>query len=539
MRAWTYHELLGEINYASKFYGRGLSQVEFLASELVDGEWVESTNAQAVEAVARLQIPAWIDAYGTMMFLVGEGLLLLTQAEGGEETWEFLSTDELKVTPGGRYQRIGAPGLTPHELQEAPEDATTLLPEQAVVYRLWSRHPRYSMLADAPMHGVLDLCEELVLLTAAIRARSLNRSAGNGWLIIPEEASYIGPAVGDEDSDEDPFMKDLTDAMTANIAEPGTSSAVVPLISRMKGDEIAKIRHVVFQQMGQDPYPEGEVRSDTIKRLAIGLDMPPEILLGLADSNHWTAWQIDEQVWEAHLLPVTLQLCNDLTKSYLRPTLEKMGLDAKMFMVGYNEAAVVKRPDRSADAKDLHDRGALSDRALREANAFDEDDMPTETDPNTNPHVIIAQARASAGGGPLEVTGDTTPPPAAPAAAALLSAASVALGRCRELAGARIRTKASRFPAVESSIDRMPNERVAAQVGKANLNLLGLNPTRLVEGGAKNLLGPLADLGYPPDAALCVCAAVERYAAMTLFDAEPSGVPLELLEEPCALSASE
>jgi hypothetical protein len=45
-------------------------------------------------------------------------------------------------------------------------------------------------------------------------------------------------------------------------------------------------------------YPETGLRREAVERLAIGLDMPPEVLLGLGDSNHWSAWQVDEQTWK-------------------------------------------------------------------------------------------------------------------------------------------------------------------------------------------------------------------------------------------------
>ena len=37
-----------------------------------------------------------------------------------------------------------------------------------------------------------------------------------------------------------------------------------------------------------------ELRSEAIRRLGLGMDMPPEVLQGSADSNHWAAWQADE-----------------------------------------------------------------------------------------------------------------------------------------------------------------------------------------------------------------------------------------------------
>lgn len=549
-RAWTYRDMLGEINYASKFYGRALKNVEFYASEKdQDGEWVRSENTRIIAAVERLQIHSWVEQFGVIMFLTGEGLLFATENQDTtQEQWEFVSKDELRVIEGGRYERVGAPGMVPEELRDAGDDVPgTSLGDGTIVYRMWQPHPQYSQLSDSPMRSILDLCEEMVLLTLAIRSTSLNRSANTGLLLWPEQMSFKETdTVGDEDPDADPFFKRLTETMTAPISDPGTASAIVPPVIRLDKELIPEAnggpRLLRLDHAGQQPYGEAEVRSDTIKRIAIGLDMPPEILLGFAESNHWTAWQIDEQVWEAHILPVTMTLCENLTQHYLWPTLRGEVSDPSSFRVWYDEAAVVKRPDRSSDAKDLHDRGALNDRALREANAFDEDDAPSPEEPNTNPHVITALGQSVAGGGPIEETGqpqEAAPPPAPPEGAAmtssLLPAAAVALERCREVAGNRIKTaarkKAMDYPVLSGNARcgdyawMLQERETTKATGQLSIDL--------VQGGAKVLLPALAGFGYTAEEALCVQHQVEQYAAATLYEERPAPIPPELLDAPC------
>jgi hypothetical protein len=67
------------------------------------------------------------------------------------------------------------------------------------------------MLADATMQGVLDVCEELVLLTQAVRSRARSRLAGPGILLVNGKVSPIpiGGDVADANPDEDPFVRDL------------------------------------------------------------------------------------------------------------------------------------------------------------------------------------------------------------------------------------------------------------------------------------------------------------------------------------------
>jgi hypothetical protein len=106
----------------------------------------------------------------------------------------MLSTDELRIhepTP------VQAPRRRPRSTGDAdrrrrwqPSRGKTA----AVAYRLWRRHPRYSMLADSTMQGVLDLCEELVLLTQAVRARARSRLAGRHPVVPTRSRTRSSPA---------------------------------------------------------------------------------------------------------------------------------------------------------------------------------------------------------------------------------------------------------------------------------------------------------------------------------------------------------
>src|SRR5262249_26861789 len=153
-------------------------------------------------------------------------------------------------------------------------------------------------------------------------ARARSRLAGTGILAISEDFSHAPlEAQPDEDIDIDPFLADLRDAMLAPISNEGAASQIVPIVVRGPTDAINNgLKHLQIVDPTQ-LYPETGLRYECIKRIALGLDMPPEILLGLTDANHWTGWIIDDQTWKAHGQPAANQLVGDLTTSYFLPQL--------------------------------------------------------------------------------------------------------------------------------------------------------------------------------------------------------------------------
>src|SRR5207244_4467651 len=98
-----------------------------------------------------------LGAYGRLMFIAGEAMLTVTtDGDTGLEKWEMLSTDELRLQ-GNTYLRVAAPSLPARVYHDptANDGLAPLQPDEAIVYRIWQRHPRYSALADSTMMGVL------------------------------------------------------------------------------------------------------------------------------------------------------------------------------------------------------------------------------------------------------------------------------------------------------------------------------------------------------------------------------------------------
>jgi hypothetical protein len=111
------------------------------------------------------------------------------------------------------------------------------------------------------------------------------------------------------------------------------------------------------------------------------MDMPPEILTGTAEINHWGAWQVDESSIKSHSEPLLKAITSALTIGYLRPVLEAEGMDpeeAATYAIGADTSQLRMRPNRSRESQELYEKGELSARTMRLENGFTEEDAMTE-----------------------------------------------------------------------------------------------------------------------------------------------------------------
>ena len=170
------------------------------------------------------------------------------------------------------------------------------------------------------MLASLQIAEELIGLTAAVRATTVSRLT-NGLLFLPTEiAPPPAEAGNDEDPYADPWSEDFLDHIITQIEEPGTAKAAAPLVSWVMGEHIEKIKWIELHNPAND-YMEKDLRKEAIDRLAYGLDMPPEALKGLGSSNHWASMQILGDMWKSHGAPVAQSVLRraDLRVSPARP----------------------------------------------------------------------------------------------------------------------------------------------------------------------------------------------------------------------------
>lgn len=574
----AYYDQIGAVRYAAQFTARALSKIRwFPATRDPDtGEVTESEDPTLTALFDRFQDPGggravMTSTYGQLDFLMGEMYLLWTQAdpeeEDPEEAWEIVSTLELRKQ-GKRlgqemWHRIQAPGLTPQELLEAEDEDFEPLGDNVRVFRWWRQHPAYSMMADSPMRSVLAECEEIVRATHTINARLISRLAGPGIFAYPQSWQLIPlqGTVGQENPEEDPFGARLAKAMITAIGKPGSAESVAPITVKVP-DGTTDQGHLYKFWDPAEVIREIDLREKAMQRFAVGVDMPPEKVMGLSTSGtqHWNAWMVDEDSW-GHVAPVAQAFADNVASSYLRPAAkdENFG-DWQLVCVGYDPAEVLVNPDGFADAKELHDRLVVSDEYLRNAgNATDEDAIDDDEEMARRLFMLTRQEVEVEGGAivipepavtpiPPEVpapdpnappspngnggppTGEDTPrqAPVAPdgltaSSYRLLGAAEASLETVRELIGKRLIAHLS---------GRCPECVENARTVRSGLVAATLGPEIVLEHGPGDLV-PLAldgcgafvqtaiKMGVSHTQARALAEVLELHAITTIYEVNP------------------
>ena len=406
--AWEYYDAIGEIKYAFNLVASVVSRIRIYAAVIDDpsetpisvrqSELVDDRIAAAAErALARLN-----SAYGGQAGLLRDAALNLSVA--GEcylvqmpskpsqrlpESWDIRSVDEVTTDPRGGFNVIGRREQS--TTTQGGIDKTSKLGKDAFVGRIWRSHPRFSDEADSSLRGLLDLCAELLLLNRTFRATARSR-LNAGALYLPDGLSVASQGDGDFPYDsedgigpnftaeeaEDEFEEQLMDAMTTPIRDEESASAVVPLIIRGPAELGDKIKQFKFERSFDPALAE---RSDRVlERILQGLDVPKDVVTGLANVKYSNAMQIDESLYKAHIEPLMLLIADALTVVYLRPYLIANGYEeaqVNRIVVWYDPSAIATRNDRASDADSGFDRMAVSANTWRRAHGFSDADAPT------------------------------------------------------------------------------------------------------------------------------------------------------------------
>jgi hypothetical protein len=399
-RAWTYFDTVGEFRFGVSWQANALSRVNLVAAkppEAVGDEPTaigieddDTTPAQkrAVELVAAIAGGAsgqgqLLNEFGQHLGVAGFGWLVaepsLDDPMSDEyETWNVYSQDTLRIQGDDDRAVI--------EVRTATKGNSSWrkVHPNALVVKVWRKHPRRPWEPDAPVRAVLGILEQLDLLSAHITATGRSRLAGAGILAIPAEAEFPPPPPGEGDEIDpttpqdgfDYFTQQLTEMMTVPITDRDSAAAVVPLTVAIPGEFVDKLKHITFSTPFDDRVQE--LQADAIKRLALGLDMPPEVLTGMAGVNHWTAWQVEETAITLHVEPNAETVCQALTQGFLRLALEAEGHDPAAAIVWYDTGDLTTPPDKSGSAFQAYDRIQLSAKALRRETGFAEADAPDD-----------------------------------------------------------------------------------------------------------------------------------------------------------------
>ena len=247
-------------------------------------------------------------------------------------------------------------------------------PGSAWVLRIHNPHPFDQWSPTSPTRALLPVLNELEALTKHVAATIDSRLAGAGLLILPNEVDF--PYDPDDlEEGEDPFVHMLVRVSQKALQDHDSAAARVPVTIQVPGEFADGVRHITFETELDDQTVG--LRNELIRRIALGMDIPPEILLGLGSSTQWAAWQVEEATIKLHTEPRLQMFSNAFTKGRLQPQLKVKNLpDWDRYVFAFDTTALKLRPNRAADAKSLHDDLLITDEARRRASGFSEDEKP-------------------------------------------------------------------------------------------------------------------------------------------------------------------
>lgn len=359
---WDFYDTVPEFRFACDWVGNQLSRARlFIAGP--DGR-EDKTKDEVLKSFfgGREGQVEMLRLLGVNFTVAGEAWVIGEEGPDGDK-WRVASSVE--VTVEGQHIKV--------------EDELLV---GALPIQIWKAHPRVSNEPNSPARAVIPTLAQIVKLSEVIDAQADSRLTGAGILWIPQEIDVPKPPTAVNPGEEGEavaeetmgaggaVMAQLINTAKRAFDDRSSAAAQIPLVIAAPGEFLEKIQHTQFWS-GFDEHAQS-LREECVKRMAIGMDMPPEVVTGTGEMNHWGSWQLEEAAIKSHTEPLLEIVLASLTTGWLRPALEGLGVDNPGdYSLEADTTKLRLRPNRSKEALELYDRGALNRERLLVENGFD------------------------------------------------------------------------------------------------------------------------------------------------------------------------
>ncbi|MFB0617235.1 hypothetical protein [Streptomyces sp. AGS-58] len=478
VEAWEQFREVPEVRFSGEWVGNAMSGATLFAGRRMDDGAIERApdDHPAMQIVKEIAggpdgQSALLGDFGPQLVVAGEGWVVVrpkteedddnedgtgdVDGDGVEYSWHVLSKLEIREENGGKLiaeidgEDVEIPAL---------DDKSPDTPDAPIAIRVWKPFPGRHIEADSPVRASLHLLEQLQLLNAAISAIARSRITGRGVLLVPKGTRFPTQPGQAGDAEDDLIEIFLEVAATA-IREPDSAAATVPIVLEVPAESISDIRWIQFESTFDELAIQ--LREETIRRFANGLEVPAEILLGLGDVNHWGAWALTSEAIRLGVEPRLRIVCHALTTQWLRPMLKAQNVeDAADWLVWYDTSQLRVQTNRAQTALEAFQAGLISAAAARRETGFDEADAPdaeeqqapqqtpadegdsTPGEDTTSPHEETQSDVNNLPVGEKTSIPDTLPASAAPRLPdGLVAAADALIWAALAVAGDRLRNK--------------------------------------------------------------------------------------------------
>jgi hypothetical protein len=374
--AMDLRDRVGEFRFVTNAIGNAISKARlFAAKEHPSGEPEEahpdSFPAQVVSMfghgiAGRSEL---LQRLATLRAIIGVGYLIGTVIDRNRPLmlsnveWNIYSPEEVQFTPGRLRIKDDDAEWSAYSLKEGFE--------QAYVIRSWKPHPNDRWEPDSAGLASLPVLKVIAGLTRRTQRDLDSRLVGNGIYVIPE-----GSMVPHTREDDLGLMGELIEVAETALSDDASAAATLPVLLQIP-DGATPPEHQTF--WSEFDESTGSLLDRYIARLALSMDVAPEVLTGFGDSNRWNAWASQDTTISTFFEPEAEDICGDLTQELLRPLLEGTSYNPKEWLVWYDLSALKQRPNRAAEAEALYSVGGIKLSTYVEELGFDEYDMPSQS----------------------------------------------------------------------------------------------------------------------------------------------------------------
>lgn len=398
--AWEYYDLIGEIKYSANLVASITSRVNLyvgfvedtadVPSDIKDVDRLDDAFKQQAEDILYMLESGNGGTAGLLrnaalnLFIAGECWLINEPARfstGEPSKFQIRSVAEIVTT--GRNSQVA---IKPRR-DSKPADFIAL-PTNGFASRIWRNHGRYSDEADSSIRGILDICDQLLILDRAATAAAKSRMNA-GILFVPDGLSNVTQSDGDlgvpgemadlSDDIQESFEEELIAGLVTPVEDITSMASLVPTVIRGPEDLGEKIRHIPLER-SVDPQLAG--RSEKLlDRILSGLDIPKDVAAGMSNVKYSNAIIIEEQLYKAHIEPLILLITDSLTIGFLRPALRAQGWPENLVnraVVWYDPSAISAKPSKAEAATTLYNMKVIGAEAVLRAHGFTPADAPSD-----------------------------------------------------------------------------------------------------------------------------------------------------------------
>lgn len=376
--AWRLHDIVPEFHFLCGRIGDSVSQARLFVTEVDEtGEETGEVEDDRIRRLAAVPLGtgsqrddnlrlAGVDlSVGGECWIVGEGAA--RNPEAAEGSWFVVTSNALSRQ--GEAIKVKRP-------RQRGGSELVLTDGVDVLIRCWRPHANDVDQADSFSRSAIVPLREIELLTKREFAELDSRLTGAGVWFLPESVDF--PRTEGDPEGIAGFMAYMQRAAAASMANQGDARSMVPIMATIPDEllqYVDQLRPTTFwSELSAEIAP---MKEKAIERLGTSAELPREVLTGLSDGNHWTAWLITEEGirWiKGYLGPIA----DALTRGFLRPALIAMGIqNPERYAFSFDTSTLAARPNRLEDAVALYDRFLLSDQEVVRSGAFDVSQMPT------------------------------------------------------------------------------------------------------------------------------------------------------------------